>query len=97
MKFKHGYIVVLKAEPWPKTVLHFCGYEELPSGEYTKQDRIDLLIEELSTDEEFGLTCKIDECDITEASQEQLEYYSTIFPNEIEPQLKETNDTSPIQ
>jgi len=49
--------------------VHFCGYAEQP----TDADR-EHLVEELETDEEFGLVGRTDLI-ILEASKEQIEFY----------------------
>lgn len=56
------------------SILHFCGYESLPT-----EDDFDDLRHELSMDEEFGLTRMMDYVILVEAPSEVVEIYRETF------------------
>lgn len=70
-EIKYGLIAIDPTEEGEnKTILHFAGY-------WTEPKKIDAesLLEELKTDEEFGLTGIADRIIITRASEEIVEYF----------------------
>ena len=71
---KYGLIVIDPTEAQNEndesTILHFCGYETQPT-----QSDVNSLFEELSTNEDFGLTDKMDIIEIYDAPQEIVDMY----------------------
>jgi len=73
---KYGLIVIDPTEPDENgqfEVLHFCGYAEEPN-----EDAEAHLREELTKDEEFGLTERIDRCIIINADPDTVEYFRSV-------------------
>jgi hypothetical protein len=68
---KYGLIAIDPTQEGDmKDILHFCGYWNKPS----KKDA-ESLLEELKTDEEFGLTEIADRLVILPAPEDIIEYY----------------------
>lgn len=75
-KFTHGVMVIDPKNPNEDgsiPVVHFVGYWSEPS-----EDDVYGLYEEFKTDKEFGLTEKIDDLELTPASQEVLEHFNSL-------------------
>ena len=72
LKINYGLIVTESSDP--KTILHFCGYQD----PITERD-IESLREEIKNDPLFGLQDKWDKVVITEASDEILKEYQDAF------------------
>lgn len=78
-KFTHGIMVIDPEnlnEDGSIPVYHFVGYWEEPN-----ENAVMDVYEELRSDEEFGLTEKIDELEIVPATQEVIEYFNTYIHN----------------
>jgi hypothetical protein len=73
----HGIMVIdptMVDEDGNIEILHFVGYWEEPSD-----DAINNLIEELSTDEEFGLTEMMDKVHVLPAPESVVEYFRDVY------------------
>jgi hypothetical protein len=77
LKINYGLIVTESSDP--KTILHFCGYQE----PITERD-IESFREELKNDPEFGLQDKWDKVVIIEAPDEILKEYQDAFNKDSE-------------
>jgi hypothetical protein len=72
---KYGLIAIDPEEKGEeKTILHFCGYWEIP-----KQSDVDSLREEFKNDSEFGLQEIADRLDIVLADENIMETYRNMI------------------
>lgn len=69
MKINFGAIALIEGE-----IVHFCGYENKP----TEYD-FEILKQELTTNEEFGLQDQINNIKIEEAKPEFVAYMKTVI------------------
>jgi hypothetical protein len=76
MNIKYGLIVLdpIPDENGKLGVFHFCGYENRPTDV-----EIEDLRRELETDEEFGLTDRMNDLIIREALPSVVEFYRERF------------------
>lgn len=75
---KYGLIAVDPTQEGDmKDILHFCGYWNKPSKEDAES-----LLEELKTDEEFGLTEIADRLVIVPAPEDIIEHYLSNIEDE---------------
>jgi hypothetical protein len=75
---KYGLIAVDPTQEGDmKDILHFCGYWDKPSKEDAES-----LLEELKTDEGFGLTDIADRLVIIPAPEDIIEHYLSNIENE---------------
>lgn len=75
-KFTHGIMAITPNKPNEDKsipVIHFVGYWEEPN----EQDVLGLY-DELSTDEEFGLTEIIGDIELVPATQDVIDYFNTV-------------------